>query len=238
MQDAFVADPRVSSHNPRVEVDNGAVTLTGVVTNLEAKRAAEQDAKNTWGVWRVQNLLKTRPASPIADDALAQDVTAALLRDAALDGYDLKVKAKNGIIALSGVVDSYYETSEAEDVASRANGVLHVENALTVRYPTLVYYDLGYDPDWAYLPAYSDWDAYRALNFASWPYHGDAVVRDDIENRLYWSPWVNLDGISVKVANGVATLTGSADNSFESNIATQDAFEAGAQQVYNNVAIR
>jgi osmotically-inducible protein OsmY len=30
-----------------------------VVDNLKAKRAAEQDAKNTWGVWQVKNLLKS-----------------------------------------------------------------------------------------------------------------------------------------------------------------------------------
>jgi hypothetical protein len=34
------------------------VTLTGTVDNLKAKRAAEQDAKNTVGVWRVTDLLK------------------------------------------------------------------------------------------------------------------------------------------------------------------------------------
>jgi osmotically-inducible protein OsmY len=55
---------------------------------------------------------------------------------------------------------------------------------------------------------------------------------------LYWSPWVNLDDITVKVSNGVATLTGNADNWFEIDRATEDAFEGGAQQVYNQVAIR
>ena len=60
----------------------------------------------------------------------------------------------------------------------------------------------------------------------------------NIEDKLCWSPWVNLDDISVKVANGVATLTGNADNWFEIDRATEDAFEGGAQQVYNNVAIR
>jgi osmotically-inducible protein OsmY len=174
----------------------------------------------------------------VEDDTLAQNVTAALLRDATLDGYELKVRARKGTVALTGTVDSFYEKSEAEDVASRATGALHVENGLTVVEPTLVYYDLGSDPYWAYLPSYSYWDAYRALNFAAWPYRGDAVVKDDLEDKLYWNPWVNLDGVSAKVVNGVATLTGNADNAFESNMATQDAFASGAQLVQNNVAVR
>jgi hypothetical protein len=64
VHDAFVYDPRVDSFNPNVDVDNRIVTLSGVVDNLKAKRAAEQDAKNTWGVWRVKNLLTTRPVAP------------------------------------------------------------------------------------------------------------------------------------------------------------------------------
>ena len=238
VRDAFVYDPRVQSFNPRVEVNDGIVTLTGVVNNLKAKRAAEQDAKNTWGVWRVKNLLKARPANPIADDTLVQSVTSALLRDSAVDGYDINVKAKNGVIALTGIVDSYFEKSQAEDIASRANGVLDVKNNLTVSYPTLVYYNLGYDPYWAYMPAYSYWDAYRPPYYSTWPYLGDALVKNDIEDKLYWSPWVNLDDINVKVSNGVATLTGNADNWFEIDRATEDAFEGGAQQVYNEVTIR
>ena len=238
VHDAFVYDPRVDSFNPNVDVDNGIVTLSGVVDNLKAKRAAEQDAKNTWGVWRVKNLLKTRPVTPIADETLVQNVTSAILRDSVVNDYDIKVKAKNGVVALTGVVDSYFEKSQAEDIASRANGVLDVKNNLTVSYPTLVYYDLGYDPYWAYMHAYSYWDAYRAPYYSTWPYHGDALVKNDIEDKLYWSPWVNLDDINVKVSNGVATLTGKADNWFEIDRATEDAFEGGAQQVYNEVTIR
>jgi len=45
------------------------------------------------------------------------------------------VKAKNGVITLTGSVDSYYEKARAEDITSRANGVLNVKNNLAVSYP-------------------------------------------------------------------------------------------------------
>ena len=130
VHDVFLGDPRILSPDPGVEVENGVVTLTGVAESLKAKRAAEQDAMNTWGVWRVKNLLKTRPAHPVPDDKLVQSVSAAILRDATLDGYGINVKAKNGVIALTGTVDSYLEKGDAEDVASRAKGVLEVTNNL------------------------------------------------------------------------------------------------------------
>ena len=60
VRDSLVADPRVNSFETGVEVYSGVVTLTGVVDNLKARTAAEQDAGNTTGVSRVKNLLKVR----------------------------------------------------------------------------------------------------------------------------------------------------------------------------------
>ena len=56
--DAFSYDPRVSPFNLDISVNIGVVTLSGRVNNLNAKRAAEQDVKNTIGVWGVKNHLK------------------------------------------------------------------------------------------------------------------------------------------------------------------------------------
>jgi osmotically-inducible protein OsmY len=238
VRDAFVYDPRVNSFNPHVEVDNGVVTLSGVVDNLKAKRAAEQDAKNTWGVWRVKNLLKNRPIKTIADDKLAQNVVSAFLRDPIVDSFEINVKAKKGVVALNGTVDSYYEKAQAEDIASRANGVLDVENNLTVGNPTLVNYELDHDSYWGYLPSYSYWGTYRAPDRSTWRYASDAVLKDDITNKLVWSPWLGVDDITVSVVNGIATLAGYVGSRFELNKATQIAYEGGAQQVHNNISIR
>jgi len=238
VHDTLFYDPRVNSFNPRIEVENGVVTLTGVVDNLKAKRAAEQDAKNTWGVWRVKNLLKNRPVKTIADDKLAQNVVSAFLRDPVVDSFEINVKAKKGVVALNGTVDSYYEKAQAEDIASRANGVLDVENDLTVGNPTLVNYELDHDSYWGYLPSYSYWGTYRAPDRSTWRYASDAVLKDDITNKLVWSPWLGVDDITVNVVNGAATLTGYVGSRFELNKATQIAYEGGAQQVHNNISIR
>jgi hypothetical protein len=61
-------DPRVISFNPEVNVTNGKVVLTGVVSNLKAKRAAEIDARNVVGVWKVENLLKVKGKQDLATD--------------------------------------------------------------------------------------------------------------------------------------------------------------------------
>ena len=234
VHDAFIYDPRVFSFNPSVDVEFGVVTLTGTVNNLKAKRAAEQDTKNTVGVWLVKNLLKVRSPKPPTDEKVAQNVKAALLRDPVVEGYPITARAMHGVVTLTGTVDSFFEKAEAEDVASRAKGAIDVKNNLKVSYPTVTYYSTGYDPYWSYQPYFFNRSPYAA----TWPYSSDAEVKNDIEDVMFWSPWVDRDDITVKVANGVATLTGTANSWFEFNKATENAYEGGATQVYNNIAVR
>ena len=47
---AYAYDPRVSVFNPTIDVRHGIIELSGVVDNLQAKRAAEEVAKYTRGV--------------------------------------------------------------------------------------------------------------------------------------------------------------------------------------------
>ncbi len=236
VKDALVYDPRVFSFNPTVQVENGVVTLTGVVDNLKAKRAAEQDARNTVGVWRVKNLLKVRPSQPIADDKIVQDVESALLRDAVVESSEIDVAVRNGVVTLTGTVDSYFEKARAEDLASRANGVTFVRNYLLVSYPSAVYYSDPY-PYGDTTPFNAYWDAHRPPPHSTWPYTSDAEVKDDIEDELFWSPFVGFNQVAVKVENGVATLTGRVDSWSEYNAAVENAYEGGARSVINNLIV-
>jgi len=233
VKDSFVIDPRVYAFNPSVGVQYGVVTLTGVVDNLKAKRAAEQDAKNTTGVWRVKNLLKVRPVLPLTDEIITQNVNAALSQNPFVDSYEVSAKAKRGVVTLIGTVHSHYERAEAEDVASRTNGVLDVKNNIAVNAPSIFHYDTSYYPYWNYGRSYLR----RPIYDTPWTYTSDREVKYDIEDQLFWSPWVDRDDITVKVENGTATLTGRADSWFEYNQATDKAFEGGARQVFNNIVI-
>ena len=134
IEDALLYDPRVLSFKPKVEVDNGIVTLTGSVDGLRAKNAAEQDAKNTVGVFRVKNKLKVRPDMILEDEEISDEVSGALRLDPIVEKYDIKVTTVNGKVYLNGRVDSFYEKARAEDVASRQPGVIEVQNNLIVDY--------------------------------------------------------------------------------------------------------
>jgi hypothetical protein len=91
----FLYDPRVLAFKIYVDVDMGQVTLRGVVDSLKAKRSAEMDARHTAGVRWVKNYLKVRPANPLPDLQLEENVRNALQRDNLLERYEFTVSVIN-----------------------------------------------------------------------------------------------------------------------------------------------
>jgi len=132
VKDAFMYDPRVYSFNTDVDVDNAMVTLSGVVNNFKAKKAAEQDARNVIGVWRVKNHLKVRPVNIPSNDVLEKRVAKALLGNLWLDRFDIDIDAMAGCVHLSGDVMTLFEKKLAERVAEGVKGVTNVIN--NIRY--------------------------------------------------------------------------------------------------------
>jgi len=232
VKDAFLYDPRVFSFNPDISVSGGIVTLTGIVDNLKAKRAAEQDAKNTAGVWRVKNYLRVRGENPPSDDKLVENVQDALKRDPYLERYQLGVSVLNGAVYLTGIVDSYFDKTHAEDVASRVNGITDIHNSLIVSFPAYGYYF------WPYSYHYEPYYYNRPAVDLNWTYKNDAEIQSDIGSQLFWSPFVDRDQVNITVNNGVATLTGTVDSWNEYNAATENAWQGGARSVINKLKVK
>lgn len=128
VKDAFRYDPRVFSFNPTIKVDSGKVTLNGVVDNLKARNAAEQDARNVIGVWRVQNYLKVRPDNIPPDDVLENRVFLALLDNPWVNHLTIGIRTVAGWVYLSGSVTSRFAKLEAGRIAAGVKGVSKVIN--------------------------------------------------------------------------------------------------------------
>ncbi|MGJ3253807.1 MAG: BON domain-containing protein [Elainellaceae cyanobacterium] len=224
--DALLYDPRVSSFAIDVTVDEGVATLTGTVDNLKSKRAAAQDAANTVGVWHVENNIRVEAGAEIADERLSSNITEALSRDPYVEAREILVSVNDGVVTLTGVVDSYFEKWQAGDLAARIAGVVSIDNNLAVDYEQLSFDVDFYDWD----PIANDFD-YR--QFAK----TDTELANDILDSIYWSPYVETEGVNVSVEDGVATLTGTVETWYERNEATEEAFEAGASAVVNQLDV-
>jgi len=231
VEDALLYDPRVVSLNVTTRVDDGVVTLRGIVNDLKEKRAAAGDARNTVGVLSVKNRLRVRPSRPIDAEALERKAGDAVSRDPYLEPYEITVEVVGGTATLYGSVDSYYEKAQAEDVVSRIEGIRTVENRLTVDY------DLTYFVHDPYLddldPSDYRWYRPEPLN----PGAGDAEIRAEIEDELWWSPFVDEGDVEVTVINGRAKLTGEVDSWSEYGAAARNAYEGGAVWVDNRLAV-
>jgi osmotically-inducible protein OsmY len=132
-------------------------------------------------------------------------------------------------VYLNGTVDTYFDKYEAGDVASTVNGVVDVDNNLTVSkasvpyvfdYEYGFYFPYGHNYNYGYSPVKTDWE-----------------IKSDIEDQIYWSPNVNSSDVDVKVNNGIANLKGTVDTWSEYYHAEKNAYEGGALSVDNDLHI-
>ena len=130
LTDALLIDPRVRYFNVYPEVSYGTVILHGEVSGFEARNAAESDARHTVGVKNVENRLTVIPSIYVSDSEIEDQARNALLRDPFLERHEIKVHVFNGIVKLSGRVDSRFEKRRAEETASKVRGVAGIANHL------------------------------------------------------------------------------------------------------------
>lgn len=230
---ALRRDPRVRKFAVNPSVTDRAVTLHGVVDNLRAKRSAEADAKNTVGVLSVENALEVRPVEIHADTAVARRIRTALLRDAWVDRFDIGVRVLDGTAYLSGTVDSWFEKNRADYIASGIRGVVEVVNDIDVGMETAYTFDSRIDPIIVVHPV----EPPMARPGVSYTPPKDRQIERNIEQELFWSPFVDSGDVDVKVEVGVATLEGTVDSQMEKTAARENAYQGGAFFVHDHLVV-
>ena len=114
---------------------------------------------------------------------------------------------------------------------ARVRGVIRVRNNLEVS----EYYDpYLYEP---YVENRYIHDYYWYRYSPGRTFTPDGAIREEIEDELWWSPFVNESDVKVSVEKGIATLTGTVDSFSEYNAATEEAYEGGAAWVYNKLKV-
>ncbi len=130
--DALIGDVRLSLRELNVVVSGGTVTLRGVAPSLYQKCVAEQVASRIKGVSAVVNELLLGGESVISDEDIMDSILSSLERDALVPEEQVSVIVHNGIVHLSGTVDSLLARSSAEDDARLVSGVKGIVNEIDV----------------------------------------------------------------------------------------------------------
>lgn len=113
-----------------VTVEQGHATLRGEVEWQYQRRLAERDTHHIRGVRGVTNLIILNPRSARRD--IEHHITEALRRRAELDAANIRVSEKDGVVTLSGHVQSWSERQAAEQAAWAAPGVVRVEDEIAL----------------------------------------------------------------------------------------------------------
>ena len=137
-------DTRVEETDVGVEVDSGVVTLTGTVSSLGKKVAAQQAAHRVGGVLDVANDIKVRvPGSPGRTDTdIARTVRQTLEWDVFVPETRIRSTVSGGWVTLEGDVDCLSESDDAERAIRNLDGVRGVTNSITIKPPEVDSYSV------------------------------------------------------------------------------------------------
>lgn len=133
---ALVDHDSIKSTDISVKTDQKVVTLSGFVESQAQAEEAVKVAKGVEGVTSVSDKLHVRDSKDssvkgyASDTAITSEVKAKLLADDIVPSRKVKVETTDGVVQLSGTVESQAQSDRAESIAKAIDGVKSVKNDL------------------------------------------------------------------------------------------------------------
>lgn len=122
----------VPANSVEVHVENGWLTLSGIVDWHYERAAAEEDVRKLAGVVGVTNNIAIN--NPLADDScIRAKIESALERHAEIGSKAIRVTVVNGnVVVLEGRVDTWDERRAVQNAAWSTPGVTCVDDRLMI----------------------------------------------------------------------------------------------------------
>lgn len=112
---------------------SGVVTLAGTLSESYPKQLAMLLTSWVWGVVEVRNQIVVKPAQIRTDAQILSDIKDRFAQNPAIPQSNIEVSVSGGIVTLSGIVESFLQSGQAEYVVRFAPGVVDIRNQLFVR---------------------------------------------------------------------------------------------------------
>lgn len=207
---AQIEEPVDSSGNP---VDaSGTRVENSVGSQINEVEENQDRLYNQVGQPVTNPELATNQAGYADDSNITLRVKKAFDDDSIIDSSDITVNTDNGVVALSGFVDSTEKRTRAVQVARDVQGVKSVNDNLNIR--TNSETTVG-------------------------GYASDAAITTEIKAKLLTADDVPSMNISVETVDGVVQLTGHVDRQAQADIAERVAKQVeGVKTVKNDIAVR
>lgn len=123
----LVKDPVTKARKIDVDTLQGEVILSGVVESEEASKRAVEIAKKVPGVKTVKNDLQVGSKSigrAIDDKVIGSKIKAKLLKEPGIRSLNIDVDVNNGVVSLTGSVDSKDQKDRVMEIARTTSGTV------------------------------------------------------------------------------------------------------------------
>jgi osmotically-inducible protein OsmY len=137
-------DARLGPLEVSVDVNEGHVTLTGVVPTMRERASAERIVAESPGVLSVDNHLRVATEERLSDREIADEVIARIKGDSRLANQDVEVDCSGGAVTLSGTVDSFWKRRRMVDIARDQAGVTDIVDDIAVAGGSVADEELSY----------------------------------------------------------------------------------------------
>ena len=197
-----------------IQSKDGAVTLTGTVSEESHKSLAQETVAGLPGVKSVDNRLEVKGTSPAmnTDAWITAKVKTMLLFHRSVSAMT-EVNTTDGIVTLQGKATSQAQKDLTTEYAKDVEGVKDVKNEMTI--------------------AKTSKKAQTAVGKID-----DASITALVKMTLLYHRSTSALNTSVTTSNGVVTLSGKASNAAEKDLATKFAKDVnGVKSVKNQMTI-
>ena len=212
---SYVFKTYLKDDDIKIQSSEGAVTLTGIVSENFHKSLAQETVAGLPGVKSVDNRLDVKGARPTANsDAWLRDkVKATLSFHPSVSAGITEVDVKDGIVTLRGNAASQAQKDLTTEYARDVEGVKYVKNEMTVTKNSATTRTVGESID-------------------------DASITAQVKMTLLYHRSTSALNTSVTTTKGVVTLGGKAINAAEVELATKLARDInGVKDVINRMTI-
>jgi len=126
-------DPKITSRDIAVAVQDGVVTLSGYVPSYWEKDAAEKAVKRVFGVRGVANDIEVKLSGTRTDPEIAREAVHELQAHISVPADRIKVTVEDGWLTLEGTVDWQFQKTLAESAVKKLRGLVGVINNIQVK---------------------------------------------------------------------------------------------------------
>jgi osmotically-inducible protein OsmY len=209
-KNSYVFKTYLKADDIKVESEDGAVTLTGNVSEESHKSLAEETVADLPGVKSVDNKLEVKGESPapMSDAWITAKVKTIFLFHKNVSAMT-EVSTKDGIVTLKGKADNEAQKELTTEYAKDVEGVKGVNNEMTGGTIAKKKRTVGEKID-------------------------DASITAQVKMTLLYHRSTSALNTKVKTMHGVVTLYGKAKSGAEKNLATKFANDVNGVKSVNN----